>query len=425
MRYFLSMLLATLAAFSLAIGGVSNARAWDNWPNWRGPNSDGVARGTGYPVEWSTSKNVLWKVPLPGRGASSPIVWGDLILVTFGADEHNVVLGIDRKGKEKFRTTVNKETAGKNKKASGSNPSAVTDGERIFAYFKSGDFACLDFQGKILWQHNLQTMYGADTLWWDLGTSPVLTSNSVIVACMHSGPSYVAAFEKATGKLQWKVDRNVEAPSEAAQSYTTPIVAGKGESETIYVLGADHITAHRATDGKELWRVGDLNPKKDGFFRSIASPVIAGDILVAPYARGSTLTAVKLGGSGDVTGSHVLWTKSGLSADVPTPASQDGKIYVCTDRGEVACLDAKSGEKIWSGNPEPNRNAYSASPVLADGKIYVTREDGKTFVLSQGSEFKLLASNAMEGESVVATPTFVDGLIFLRTFENLYCIGKN
>jgi len=413
-----------LAFFLLCSVASSTASAWENWPQWRGPNSDGVAQGSGYPVEWSTSKNVRWKFSLPGRGASSPVVWGDLIIVTCGADEQNVVLGIDRKGNKKFQTIVNKEIAGKNKKASGSNPSAVTDGERIFVYFKSGDFACLDMEGKLLWQHNLQAMYGADTLWWDLGTSPVLTSDSVVVACMHSGPSYVAAFDKATGKLKWKVDRSVEAPSEAAQSYTTPVVAGKGDAETIYVLGADHITAHRAMDGKELWRVGDLNPQKNGFFRSIASPVVSGDILVAPYARGSTLTAVKLGGSGDVTGSHVLWTKSGLSADVPTPASRDGKIYVCTDRGEVACLDAKSGEKIWSGNPEPNRNAYSASPVLADGRIYVTREDGKTFVLSQGSEFKVLAQNAMDGESVVATPTFVDGMILLRTFENLYCIGN-
>lgn len=399
------------------------AMGFENWPGWRGSSANGVAQGKGYPTEWSTSNNVQWKFELPGRGASTPIVWDDTIIVTYGANSENVVQALDRRGKPKFRTTLGKETPGKNKKASGSNSSAVTDGKHIYVYFKSGDFAALDFQGNVAWQHNLQAMFGEDTLWWDLGTSPVLTSDAVVVACMHSGPSYVAAFEKETGKLVWKTDRNLEAPSEAAQSYTTPVVDKFAGQEVIYVLGADHVTAYQANDGAELWRVGALNPQREQFFRSIASPVISGDLLLAPYARGSTLTAVKLGGKGDVTKSHVVWTKSGVSADVPTPAAFDGRVYVCTDRGEVACLDAMTGDKIWSGNPEPNRNSYSSSPILADGKLYVTREDGKTFVLSLGDTFRVVAANKLEGESIVATPVFVDSTILIRTFENLYCIG--
>jgi outer membrane protein assembly factor BamB len=400
------------------------ALAWENWPNWRGPGLNGVASGTGFPTEWGPTRNVLWKLPLPGRGASTPVVWGDTIVLTFGAEDENFVVAIDRKGNEKFRTAVGKESPGKHKKGTGSNPSAVIDGERIYVYFKSGDFAALDLKGKILWHHNLQQLYGEDTLWWDLGTSPVLTSGAVVVTCMQSGPSYLAAFDRATGKQLWKVDRNLNAPEEAAQSYSTPVVVRDGDNELIYVLGADHITAHLARDGKELWRVGDLNPKQDRFFRSIASPVASGDLLIAPYARGQVLLGVKTGGSGDVTRSHVVWQREGVSADVPTPAAQNGRVYVCTDRGEVACLDAASGKTIWSGNPEPNRNAYSASPILADGKVYVTREDGKTFVLAQGDTFKVLAANALEGEFVVATPVFLDGRIFIRTMENLYCIGE-
>ena len=189
------------------------------------------------------------------------------------------------------------------------------------------------------------------------------------------------------------------------------MVLTEGGEETIVVLGADHVTAHRAADGKEIWRVGGLNPTGHKYFRSISSPVVADSIVVAPYARGGSLTAIRLGGHGDVTRSHVLWTKENLGADVPTPAADDGKIYLCTDRGEVSALDVHSGKVLWSGLVEKNRHAFSASPVVAGGKIYVTREDGKTFVLDQGGAFKVLAANELEGELVVATPVLVDGRV--------------
>jgi outer membrane protein assembly factor BamB len=202
------------------------------------------------------------------------------------------------------------------------------------------------------------------------------------------------------------------------------VVLTEGGEETIVVLGADHVTAHRAADGKEIWRVGGLNPTGHKYFRSISSPVVADSIVVAPYARGGSLTAIRLGGHGDVTRSHVLWTKENLGADVPTPAADDGKIYLCTDRGEVSALDVHSGKVLWSGLVEKNRHAFSASPVVAGGKIYVTREDGKTFVLDQGGAFKVLAANELEGELVVATPVLVDGRVLIRTAKRLYCISK-
>jgi outer membrane protein assembly factor BamB len=267
-------------------------------------------------------------------------------------------------------------------------------------------------------------MYGADTLWWDLGTSPVLTRDFVVVAVIQTGPSYLVAFEKGSGKLAWKQDRNLGAPSEAAQTYATPVVVTEGDRETLIVLGADHVTAHNAADGQELWRVGGLNPDGEQYFRSIASPVVSDGIVIAPYARGKTLTAIKLGGSGEVTRTHVVWTKTGLGADVPTPIAVDGKVYVCTDRGHVACLDVKSGRELWSGDVEKHRTAYSSSPVLAGGKIYITREDGKTFVLEQGNEFKVVGTAQVPDELTVATPVFVDGRILIRTLDNLYCIGK-
>lgn len=396
----------------------------ENWPNWRGPGYNGVAGGTGYPTHWSGTENVVWKIALPGKGASTPIVWEKSIIVTCAIDGKNGVMCLDRNGQVQWQATVGTEKPGKHAKASGSNPSAITDGKQIYVYFKSGDLACLDFAGKILWQQNLQSLYGEDTLWWDLGTSPVLTSNAVVVAVMQTGPSYLAAFDKGTGKEVWKYDRNLNAPSEAAQSYSTPVVLKVKNGEVLVVLGADHVTAHSAGNGKEIWRVGGLNPTGHQYFRSISSPVISDGIVVAPYARGATLTGIRLGGTGDVTKTHVAWTKDKLGADVPTPVAVDGKVYVCTDKGEVTCLDIKSGKELWSGQTEKNRNGFTSSPILADGKLYLTREDGKTFVLEQGNEFKILAENELPGEFVVATPVLVDKRILLRSAEHLYCIGK-
>ena len=150
--------------------------------------------------------------------------------------------------------------------------------------------------------------------------------------------------------------------------------------------------------------------------------VIVGDLLIAPYARGNTLTAIRLGGSGDVTQSHVVWTRKGIGADVPTPTVADGKLYVCTDRGEVACLDVATGNELWRERVEKNRNGFSASPILAGDKLYITREDGTTFVLDRGESYRVIATNPLD-EFTVATPVFVDGKILLRTYDHLYCIG--
>ncbi|MBI3466837.1 MAG: PQQ-binding-like beta-propeller repeat protein [Planctomycetes bacterium] len=397
--------------------------AADNWPNWRGPNYNGVAPGKSFPTKWSSTENVLWKVPLPGRGGSTPVVWGEQIFLTYGADGKNVAVCLDREGKQQWQVAFGEERPGKNRKGTGSNPSPITDGQHVFVYFKSGDLACLDLAGKVVWQTNLQKSFGEDTLWWDLGTSPVLTENAVVVACIQTGPSYLIAFDKRTGKQLWKQDRILSAPVESAQAYTTPIPAEENGRQTLIVLGADHVTSHDAATGQELWRVGGLNPEGERNFRSIASPVVSDGIVVAPYARGRTLTAIRLGGSGDVTSSHVLWTREGVAVDVPTPVAIAGRVYLCTDRGDVSCLDIQTGKTIWTGQLERNRTDYSSSPILADGKLYITREDGKTFVLEQGDSFKVLAANEL-GEMTVSTPVCLDGKILIRTFESLYCIGR-
>lgn len=409
------------------------ARA-DHWPNWRGPGLDGVAAGAGYVVSWKAGhpgENILWRVTLPGLGASTPAVWGDSVVVTCGIDGKNAVICHDREGQERWRRELGAERPGKHKKATGSNSSPLTDGTHVWVYFKSGELACLQLaDGEVVWQTNTQDQFGADTLWWDLGTSPVLTDKAVVVAVMQSGPSYLAAFERASGRLLWKHDRMLDAPEEAAQSYSTPLVlAGdpeRGEpDEMLVVLGADHVTAHAAADGRELWRVGGLNPDRNGFFRSIASPVAIADLIIAPYGRGNTITAIRRGGRGDVTGTHVAWVRKDLGSDVPTPAAADGRVIVCTDKGRVACLEAATGETLWEEDLPKNRNAFSSSPVIVDGRVIVTREDGASWVLqlpAAGAEAAVVGEATLE-EMTVATPVCVDGRIYLRTHDSLWCIG--
>jgi outer membrane protein assembly factor BamB len=413
---------------------VAQVRA-DHWPNWRGPGLDGAAAGAGYATAWKAGEpgeNILWRVPLPGLGASTPAAWGDHLVVTCGIDGKDAVICLDRAGQERWRRELGAERPGKHKKATGSNPSPVTDGTHVWVYFKSGTLACLDLaDGGIVWQTNLQERFGADTLWWDLGTSPVLTEKAVVVAVMQSGPSYLAAFDRTTGKLLWKHDRVLDAPEEAAQSYSTPLVlagdpARDEPAELLVVLGADHVTAHDAADGRELWRVGGLNPVADKFFRSIASPVAVGDLIVAPYARGNTLTAIRRGGKGDVTASHVAWVRKDLGADVPTPAAAADRVVVCTDKGKVACLAAATGETIWQEELPKNRHAYSASPVLVDGRVLLTREDGTSLFVqppADGAAPEIVGEGSL-GEMTVATPVCLDGRIYLRTHDALWCIGR-
>ncbi len=420
----LAILTLVVMAMAPALRAEEPKKASAKWPSWRGPHLNGVAEGENYPTKWSATEQVKWKVSLPGKGASTPVVVDEKLLLTHGeAGKNHVSCYSLGNGQSLWSTEVGAERTGKHQKATGANPSIVTDGEHAWAYFKSGDLACLDLAGKIVWQTNLQEKYGKDTLWWDLGTSPVLTNDCVVVAVMHSGPSFLAAFDKKTGKEVWKTDRNLEAPSEAAQSYSTPMLVRDGDHDILVTVGADAVTAHDAAKGEELWRVSGLNPSQNGFFRSIASVVASEGIVIAPYARGSSLTAIKLGGKGDVTKTHVLWqhTNEGSGADVPTPIAKDGKVYIFHDGRDksLACLDLQTGKELWNVPTPKHRSTVSASPIMAGDRFYVAREDGTVFVIKEG---KIESENPLDGEMLVATPVLVDGKILLRTISKLYCI---
>jgi len=193
-RLSIAILLLVVSARSSAAEAPST-----NWPRWRGPTDVGSSESGTYPAKFDASTNVIWKVALPGKGCSTPIVWNDRIYVTAPIDKNDCLPAVDSGGKQLWQTTFGGEREGKNKNGSGCNSSPTTDGQSIFAYFKSGTLAAVDMDGKLRWKTNLQERYGKDTLYWDIGTSPVLTEKDVIVTVMHHGDSYIVAFDKLTG----------------------------------------------------------------------------------------------------------------------------------------------------------------------------------------------------------------------------------
>lgn len=414
---------AVLSLFALLLGvaGASPPARSENWPEWRGSLGNGNAAAASFPLHWDTKKNIAWSVKLPGPGSSTPIVWEDNIFLTCESGAENSLLCLSDRGEMRWSRSAGSYREAKHRKASGANPSAVTDGQYVAAYFKSGELACFDFSGNPRWRTNLQQRFAADTLWWDLGTSPVLVDQKLIVACMQSGESYLVAFDLATGDVVWKVDRNLPAPDESTHSYTTPIVVEAGAEKQLVVLGADHITGHAVRDGSEIWRVGGLNPSQASNFRLIASPVCDTQCVYACYARGGAILAARRDGRGDVTASHVLWTLNGNFADVPSPTLDERHVYVCSDQGEVHCIDKRQGEIRWTRPLKKSRAGYSASPIRAGTRLYVTSETGTTSVLDLADEGRVLAENDLD-EPTVATPVLIDGMILIRTQNRLWCV---
>lgn len=411
----------TIFGFSQLLAAEPDA----NWPRWRGPQDNGsVLQGT-YPVKWTADK-VAWKNRLPGKGCSTPIVLNQRIYVTAPTDGVDSLLAYDWSGKQLWRAEFGDENPGKHRNGSGCNPSPTTDGESIFVNFKSGTLAAVDLTGKIRWQTNLVERFGPDTLYWDHGTSPVLTEKYVIMARMHNGESWLAAFDKATGELQWKAARNFVTPTEGDHGYATPLLIQHEGAEALLVWGGEHLTLHSVADGKVLWTCGDFNPDAVKLWPSVATPVISGDIAVVAFGRNDRgiprLHGIRLGGKGDVTATHRVWKRDDVGTFVPTPAAYEGKVYIVGDKGTVTCLDPATGKTIWTGAFPKSRSRFYGSPLIADGKLYAPREDGVVFVADIKDKFKLLAENDLD-ESVIASPVPAGNRLLIRGVENLYSIS--
>jgi len=393
------------------------------WPRWRGPADNGFAPAGPYPVELGPDQNVVWKIELEGHGCSTPVVWDERIYVTSESQKEDAVLAFDWSGKKLWETRLGAHRAGKHRNGSGSNPSAVVDGQRIYVYYKSGRLAALDLSGKELWQQNIHTRFGKDTLYWDLGTSPVVTAENVVIALMQHGNSTLAAFDKRTGELSWSVPRNFETPVEGDHSYATPIVVQHHGHEAILVWGAERLSLHKAIDGSTLWSCSGFNPDGRRNWVAVASFVVVGDTAVVPYGRGSRLAGIRLGGTGDVTSTHRLWTREDAGSFVPTPCSDGKQVVVVRDKGEVQAVDPRSGKTLWSGQLPKSSSKYYASPLLVGDTLYASREDGKLMVASIGEDFRILAENDMQ-ERLVASPVALGGRLLIRGEKHLWAFER-
>ena len=420
------MLLVTawLVLFSPRLGIAADAA---DWPSWRGPMANGSVERGNYPIEFGAD-HYLWRTLLPGKGCSTPILVNGTIYLTSPADGNDALVCYDFDGAERWRAVFGKENPGKHRNGSGSNASPVTDGKAVFVFFKSGTLAAVEPDGKVRWKTDLVERFGKDTLFWDHGTSPVLTNKYVVMARMHQGESWLAAFDKATGTLAWKVARNYSTPTECDHGYATPLVIQHHGKESVLVWGAEHLTIHNATDGQVSWSCGNFNPDANALWPAIATPVIVGDTAVIAYGRNDRgiprLHGIRLSGSGDVTQTNHVWKREDVGTFVPTPAVFKGRVILVRDRGQVVSIDPATGQTIWEGAFPKHRANFYASPLVAADKLYAPREDGTVFVASIANDkFELLAENNM-GESIIGSPVPVPNGILLRGEQHLFCVAS-
>jgi outer membrane protein assembly factor BamB len=403
----------------------------ENWPHWRGPSHNGISGEKNLPVKWTQTENILWKLPMPAMSGSTPIIWGDRIFL-------NVADALPDPGTgptlhlwcvDRVTGTIvwQRPLGGGNRmqrKQNQSTPSPVTDGTNVWVMTGTGILKAFDFAGQERWTRDIQKDYGPFGLNWGYGSSPLLHGDSVYVQVLHGmrtdDPSYLLRIDKATGKTTWRVERPTNAYMESPDSYTTPAILQSGGAEEIVVTGGDVVTGHDVATGKELWRVDGLNPTNNPNYRIVASPVVHGDLIIAP-TRERPMLVIKAGGRGDATKSHVLWSFDS-GPDVPTPVTDGTYMYVVNDRGIMFCLDAPTGKEIY-GRQRLRPGTYSGSPVLADGKIYITNEDGVTSVIKAGPEFQVLAENEFD-DYTLSSPAVSGGRMFFRTTKFLWAIGS-
>jgi outer membrane protein assembly factor BamB len=401
----------------------------DVWPQWRGPNGDSVAPGPALPTRWSKTENIRWKSPLPGWGNSTPAIWRDAIFVTTQVDDDRLLLlRVDRTtGKIAWQREVGRGTPRRqglvgngrfHDEQNMASPSPVTDGRHVWVHFGNGDLACYNFAGEKVWAFNMAQRYGAYTIWWGHANSPLLVGDLLVSVCIQDpkdgGKSYVVAHDQETGKERWLVKRETGATLEPADSYTTPILYRHDGRTELIVFGGNVLDAYDPATGKKLWYCNVFQGN-----RVISGPTLAGDTVYAVEGMRGPLFAVKAGGKGDVTATHVRWKFAGTTPDAPSPAVANGLVFLATNPGVALCLDAATGKQLWK---ERLGEGFRASPLVSAGKIYFFSKEGKATIIEASREFRVVGQADLD-EEVVASPAVAAGDLFIRTRENLYRIG--
>jgi len=424
----------------------------NDWPNWRGPSASGVSPETGLPDRWSSTENVAWKAPVRGLGISSPIVWGDRVFVTSqigrgvvepgprlfqagdavaagetplgigssatggpggGTGLTFLVTAFDRaSGRRLWESQIQSSgpLQGVHEKHNLATPSPVTDGERVYAWFGTGQIAALDMTGKTVWQRHLGAEYAPFEIGWGHSSSPILYRDTVILLCYHTRSSYLLALDARTGQVRWKSDRE-----SGVFSYSTPFVAATGASAELIVNSSKGLSGHNPSTGEMLWQIEEENR-----FPIPVAVQHEGVIYTSRGYRSGPFLAIRPGGKGNVASSHVLWRVPTGAPYVSSLVYYDGLIYMVGDVGVVTVSDAKTGERVWQ---ERVGGVFSASPVAADGKIYLLSEGGETVVLAAGRTPRVLARNKLDARQL-ASPAIAGGRLFIRSDDALFAIGR-
>ena len=383
------------------------------WPRWRGPSGQGVVEEGEYPDTWSDTTNVLWKTTVPGTGHSSPIVWADRIFLTTSRNrgQRVSILSFRRSDGELLWETDAPEgrpefTHGKNSPASAT---AATDGERVYASFGSRGMLAVDFDGTVVWHRE----FGHIDNYHGPAGSPLLYRDTVIIYQDQNGGAFVTALDTRTGETRWRTDRS------ASVGWGTPIAVTVGGHDELIVSSQRHVRSYDPSTGEELWNCGG------NLFEVIPTPAVGHGLIFCSSGRAGPTLAIKPGGRGDVTDTHVKWKTTRGSPFVPSPLVYGDYLYLVNDMSSIiTCLNAKTGETVWQERlGRPRREGVSASPVVVGGKLFVTNDDGQTFVLKTGATFELLHTNDI-GTRMLASPALVDSTWYLRTSNELIAIGK-
>ena len=435
-----------LALFAAAIQESRVAIAAD-WPQFRGPDGNGVVTGASLPTQWSETENIVWKTEIPGRGWSSPVIGNGLIWVTTATEEKlteaeaekiraaklagNFLKDqMDIVGKIVLKAIAVDATTGKqvqdvtlfevvnpdpvHQLNSFSSPTPVLTNEGLYCHFGTYGTAAVDLSsGKIRWTTQLKIEHSVGP-----GSSPVVYENLLIVPCDGVDVQYVTALDLRTGKEVWKTDRPEMSGSlgEMHKSFCTPIVVSQEGADQVVVVGAQWVVAYEPMTGKEVWRLRH----GEGF--SVTPRPVVGNGLVY-FSTGYMLPhmlAVKLGGRGDVSKSHLAWAVKKQVPTMPSPVLVGKDLYFVSDLGVANCVDGVSGKVLWSERIEGN---YSASPIVADGRIYFSSREGLVTVVEAGPKYQEVATNKLDGQ-LMASPAVVDNSLVLRTQSHLYRIGQ-
>ena len=401
------------AALPLLLALIACTVHAEDWPEFRGPTGQGHSAERGLPLEWSESRNVIWKTPVPGLGWSTPVVAGGRVWLTTAVRERgsaslrvlafDVQSGVPIVNVEAFRLGNAALTNAKNSHAS---PTPVIDGDRVYVHFGAEGTAALATSGEIVWKARFPyvTQHGN-------GGSPVVFEDLLIFSCDGWDAAFVIALDRRTGKVRWTTPRR--SPSD--QAYTTPLVIRVGERDQVVSIGAYRAAAYDPRSGKEIWRVAYA----DGF-SNVPRPVYGhGLVYIATGFQQPSLLAVRADGTGDITKTHTAWTLQRGAPLTPSPLLVGDELFVVSDIGVASALDAKTGASHWVRRIGGN---YSASPVFADGRIYFLSEEGLATVIAPGTEFRILARNQLDG-ATLASMAISDSSIFIRSDTHLYRLG--